>query len=136
MAWLTCLVASAQSDVERALELAAEAEQVCLKDNGPQGYLPAIRDDMSMFREAATLLAALREESEKAASGEAANLDALLSAAASRIASMGHKRLSPVRNCDPVLKEEAFDLRDLAKKAFSPVSRYAFMRPLAEVRRS
>ena len=48
---------------------------------------------------------------------------------------MGHKRLSPVRNCDPVLKEEAFDLRDLAKKAFSPVSRYAFMRPLAEVRR-
>lgn len=135
MAWLTCLVASAQSDVERALELAAEAEQVCLKDNGPQGYLPAIRDDMSMFREAATLLAALREESEKAASGEAANLDALLSAAASRISSMGHKRLSPVRNCDPVLKEEAFDLRDLAKKAFSPVSRYAFMRPLAEVRR-
>ncbi len=139
--WTRSLLKSAVRDLNRALQLAQEAQQICLTPGGPDAYLGVVEEEINVYSRAKRLAERLLadghgiDEVEEGDAGhesrdedESQDLGQL--GEALRL-SLTHEfaRMPSIRKPEnPALKEEAQDRRNAAKEQFRRIGDYAFTR--------
>ncbi len=157
--WTRSLLKSAVRDLDRALQLAQEAREICLEPDGPSAYLGVVEEEVAVYSKAKELAERLLASGDEGNAGDGSGVgcspegdsaeddvgpdgvDSLQNGTPEQVGEvlrqlLNHEfaRMPSIRKPEnPVLKEEAQDRRNAAKEQFRKIGDYAFMRPAEQL---